>query len=122
MLQDYDTAASNLSVVLPWQVQKLMNGNESHYHLEQVKGGKFIRYTLPANELRVTLALVRRLGESFVLEYTQIRENNGVAPGDGGQLDEAWRTNGCGRAVTLHEKAPNGGSSQRTMTCHVQDS
>merc|ERR1711907_19755 len=122
--EEFTSMASNMSHMFFWEAGKLMNGNKEHYHSQQVAlggnsttliGAAFMRYNLPANELRVLLEGARWLGESFVLNYTQIRENKGVPPGDGGGLlDEAWRANGCGRAVNLHEEVTKGaGSSQR---------
>eukprot|EP00746_Dinoflagellata_sp_MGD_P156003 gnl/MRDRNA2_/MRDRNA2_85651_c0_seq3.p1 gnl/MRDRNA2_/MRDRNA2_85651_c0~~gnl/MRDRNA2_/MRDRNA2_85651_c0_seq3.p1 ORF type:complete len:410 (+),score=29.98 gnl/MRDRNA2_/MRDRNA2_85651_c0_seq3:1-1230(+) len=130
--EEFTSMASNMSHMFPWEAGKLVNGNKQHYDSRQAAlagnsttliGGAFMRYNLPANELRVLLEGARWLGESFVLNYTQIRENKGVPPGDcGGLLDEAWRANGCGRAVTLHEEVTKGaGSSQRKVTCQVRD-
>eukprot|EP00972_Heterocapsa_arctica_P023113 3402138-Heterocapsa_arctica.AAC.1 len=65
------------------------------------KGTEFIRYTIPALELRVMLGGARKMNESFSLEYTQIRANDGVAPGISTAGDEAWRADGCGRRVSL---------------------
>ncbi|KAK3237090.1 hypothetical protein CYMTET_52816 [Cymbomonas tetramitiformis] len=61
--------------------------------------GKFVRYTIPALELRRLLMEARGQGEAFDLVYTRLR-------GVGG--DEQWRTEGAGPVVRLREDGRGG--------------
>ena len=72
------------------------------------------RYTLPALELRLMLEGMRRAGETFSLTYTRIA---GAPPNDDHAAAEAWRAEGCGTTVQLHEEYAevndNGGGGGR---------
>ena len=70
------------------------------------RGAAFVRYSVPALELRRLLAEARALNESFRLVYT-------VLPGLTG--DEAWRRAAAGRTVTLNEDGR--GMARCTVAC-----
>ena len=74
---------------------------------------EFIRYSLPALEVRTMLAEMRRRGEAFTLEYTRIR---GPIPWG---IDEAerWRIDGCGTRVSLREDGRGGRECLSVDTC-----
>ena len=74
--------------------------------------GEFIRYSLPALEVRTMLAEMRRRREAFRLEYTRIK---GPIPWG---IDEAeeWRIDGCGVRVALRE------NGRGTRECFSYDS
>ena len=61
--------------------------------------GDFVRYTLPALEVRTMLIEMRRREEAFRLEYTRIA---GPVPW-GIDAAERWRIDGCGVRVHLRE-------------------
>ena len=61
--------------------------------------GPFVRYTLPAHELRRLLHRARATNEPFELTYTRL---------DGAHGDEEWRANSGGTRVTLHEDGKGG--------------
>ena len=63
-------------------------------------GKPFVRYTLPAFEVRMMLEIMRREQERFTLVYTRIA---GSPPHGDHEGAEAWRAHGCGLRVTLHE-------------------
>ena len=69
-------------------------------------GGTFVKYTVPALELRRLLAEARALNESFRLQYT-------VLPGAMG--DENWRRSAVGRTVTVDEYGQ--GASSCSTSC-----
>ena len=60
---------------------------------------EFIRYSLPALEVRQMLLEIRRRREAFDLEYTRIA---GPVPW-GIDAAERWRIDGCGVRVHLRE-------------------
>jgi len=62
-------------------------------------GGEFVKYTLPALEVRTMLIEMRRRNEAFRLEYTRIA---GPVPW-GIDASERWRIDGCGTRVVLRE-------------------
>ena len=64
-------------------------------------GGPFVRYTVPALELRRLLAEARASNESFSMTYTVL---------DGASGDEAWRRHGTGRTVKVEEDGRGGAS------------
>jgi hypothetical protein len=76
--------------------------------------GAFIKYTLPALELRMMLVSMRLLNESFVLEYTRI---TGAPPQNDHVGAEAWRAKGCGRRVTFQEKSGGTRVCSTVNTC-----
>ena len=79
----------------------------------------FIRYTLPSLEMRMMLKDMRRLGESFTLEYTRIRGPEPMPPWfDTIDAAEHWRINGCGTRVYVHEKQH---TWYRTRVCLALD-
>ena len=91
-------------------------------------GRPFVRYTLPALELRQMLGRMRELNESFTLVYTRI---SGTPPRNDHAAAEAWRAEGCGRRITLVERARGGegvgaGGGERSCTqldtCQARDS
>ena len=64
-------------------------------------GRPFVRYTVPALELRRLLAEARAANESFSMTYTVL---------DGASGDEAWRRHGTGRTVRVEEDGRGGAS------------
>ena len=75
---------------------------------------EFIRYSLPALEVRQMLLEIRRRGEAFDLEYTRI-----AGPVPWGIDDaERWRVDGCGTRVHLRE---DGRGSRRCLSVDTCD-
>ena len=77
-------------------------------------GKPFTRYTLPALELRQMLARMRELNDTFTLTYTRIA---GQPPLHDHAAAEAWRADGCGRRVTLTERAGGERLCKQFDTC-----
>ena len=78
-------------------------------------GTVFVRYTLPALELRMMLLAMRLRREGFELEYVQI---SGRPPLMGDHAEaEAWRATGCGRRVRLRERPGSARSCTVVDTC-----
>lgn len=73
---------------------------------------EFVRYSLPALELRMMLEAIRERSEAFEIEYTTIA---GGPPSEHA-LAEAWRADGCGVRVTLKEDP-----ARRARTCTATD-
>ena len=65
------------------------------------KQHEFLKWTVPAMELRRLLMEAREQGEAFSLTYTLL---------DGQSGDEAWRRSGSGRTVTVSEDGRGGRS------------
>ena len=63
------------------------------------EGGPFVRYTLPATEVRRLVSRIRATNEPFALQYTQL---------EGASGDEVWRRTSAGRFVTLLEDGAGG--------------
>ena len=61
------TALDNSKEATVLEAEKLPNGAGGE--------GTFIRYTIPALELRLMLEGARRLNETFTLEYTQVQSS-----------------------------------------------
>lgn len=82
-------------------------------HSNGAGGQPFLKYTLPALELRSMLVGMRSAGKPFSLTYTRLA---GMPSRQDHAAAEAWRATGCGRRVTLREHPTSG-----ALNCEVVD-
>lgn len=76
-------------------------------------GQPFVKYTLPALEVRLMLLAIKARNESFTLEYTRVA---GPPPAQHAAA-EAWRARGCGTRVVVSTEPSGAWTCAATDTC-----